>query len=102
MTTSNPLQAATAKGVLVIACIALGMTVASRADESQDFAHEQCANVCQIQLDDDLFQCMPYREDKQQKVNQHCGVKANKKYDKCLSKCPAKTQANLVIFNKEQ
>jgi hypothetical protein len=48
----------------------LAVTVAY-ADRLTDFErrqlheYEQCANDCQLKLDDRMFKCMPYRKDKE-------------------------------------
>lgn len=65
--------------------------LAEGADEflkQRIFEHEQCANVCQIEYDEKLFKCMPYRKDKEKQVPQNCAEKAEEKFDKCMNSCP--------------
>ena len=76
-------------------CMAVGFSgVTANADgltvfeKQQIFEYEQCASDCQIKLDDRMFKCMPYRKDKEKKVEEDCPEKAYEKYEKCESKCP--------------
>lgn len=52
------------------------------------FQHEQCANVCQVDLDDRLFKCMPYRKDRQLPVPENCAEVAQEQFDRCMRSCP--------------
>jgi hypothetical protein len=54
----------------------------------QIFDFEQCANLCQIDLDNRLFLCAPYREDKNRAAPENCFEDGYDRYDRCLKACP--------------
>jgi hypothetical protein len=58
-------------------------------ERRQRHEYEQCANDCQLKLDDRMFKCMPYRKDKEKKVKEDCPETAYEKYERCERKCPA-------------
>lgn len=69
------------------------MTVAHAGDadellKQRVFQHEKCANVCQAAFDKELFQCMPYRLDKERAVSDDCALVAKERFDKCMQSCP--------------
>ena len=78
-------------GLSAVAVHADGLTVFER---QQIFEYEQCANDCQIKLDDRMFKCMPYRKDKEKQVKEDCPETAYEKYERCESKCPVNPRAS--------
>lgn len=52
------------------------------------FDFEQCANACQIDLDQQLFLCAPYREDKSRPAPEDCYESNYDAYEQCMKACP--------------
>jgi hypothetical protein len=53
---------------LIVALLAVTLAHADRLtdfERRQRHEYEQCANDCQLKLDDRMFKCMPYRKDKE-------------------------------------
>lgn len=76
------------------ALVSFALSLPVGADELQPFEQrelyefEQCADLCQRQLDDSLFLCMPYRKDAEKEVAEDCGKISSDTYDRCMNACP--------------
>ncbi|MDH4055664.1 MAG: hypothetical protein OEW68_05635 [Gammaproteobacteria bacterium] len=57
--------------------------------QRQVFDFEQCANACQIELDQQVFSCGPFREDKSRAMPEDCFESNYDQYERCMNACPA-------------
>lgn len=84
---------------LIAAALALFATLSHAQDadrylKQRAYDYEQCANACQVQLDKKLFECMPYRKDKNKEVPEDCPETADDEYKRCMRSCPADPRPN--------
>ncbi|HSD70372.1 MAG TPA: hypothetical protein VLB07_12505 [Woeseiaceae bacterium] len=81
------------KAIGVAILLSVAPTIA--ADELQPYEKrelhdfEQCASLCQRQLDADLFKCAPYRPEGDKAAPEDCGKVCYETYDSCMNACPA-------------
>lgn len=52
------------------------------------FEYEQCANVCQMQFDEGIFTCPPYRQLSDSSVAEDCRASKYERFQMCLRTCP--------------
>jgi hypothetical protein len=57
--------------------------------QRQLFDFEQCANACQIELDQQVFSCGPFREDKSRAMPKDCFENNYDRHKRCTNACPA-------------
>lgn len=76
--------------IFVIGAVPVGAIAQGNDDFLKRKTHEfeQCANVCQADLDKKLFQCMPYREDQEKPAPENCLEDARQQFDACMALCP--------------
>jgi hypothetical protein len=80
--------------VALASSLALGVSFPVSAQTLDDylqrqvFDFEQCANACQIELDQGVFACAPYREDETRAAPEDCHDRNYKVYERCKSSCP--------------
>ncbi len=80
--------------LLLTGAISLGSFISVSAQTLDDynrqqiFDFEQCANACQIELDQQLFVCAPYREDKSREAPEDCFESNYEQYERCMNYCP--------------
>ena len=78
-------------GAAIFLCVSPTIT----ADELQPYKErelhdfEQCANLCQRQLDTDLFKCAPFRQEGDKAAPEDCGKVYYEAYESCMNACPA-------------
>ena len=57
-------------------------------EKQERFDYEQCANQCQVTLDQRMYSCMPFRKDKRTKQPEDCAEVAYEIYNECVNYCP--------------
>lgn len=86
--------------VAVAACIALVAPLGGQSQELMlkdvttyrpSFEYEQCANVCQIEVDKAASACMNAARDAKQDVDGACLTAATDNNNACLKSCPTDT-----------
>lgn len=82
-----------ARRFVILGLLALILPIPAQTQDSYDkrqrFDVEQCANLCQIQLDRRLFPCLSYREDKERAAPDDCRKAAYAEYEGCMKYCSA-------------
>ena len=93
------LKAVLAMAGLVAFIGAQGAEPLSDYDKQELHRHEQCADPCQVKLDDSVFACMKGNQkderDGTKTTDDDCMNKAYEKYRQCKSACPIDPRTRL-------
>ena len=77
--------------ILILASTLFMSSFAVAQDLTQkrlDFAHKQCANACQIELDKNLARCFTLMNKERQDTREGCPTLVREAYKTCMQFCP--------------